>query len=128
MRDITKSVGTTQFFVANLPFPVRPIDHSNKAGVMLELAAAWNNVSSIDSFILLLPLLSSQLLMGLLICSRAGKFYLGVNTERWVLVVVVHPFRCVFATISYLCPCLYQLLLLTFITALFIAVYDALLR
>jgi hypothetical protein len=81
--DITKSVGTTQFFVANLPFPVRPIDHSNKAGVMLELAAAWNNVSSIDSFNSSITAAEFAVIDGTADSALVpGKFYLGVNTER----------------------------------------------
>jgi hypothetical protein len=82
-KDITKSAGSYTFYIGSEPYPQRGLDTTNKAGMYMELAQAWNNASSVDACNMAITPIEYNRIDGTSDSAQLpGKFYIGCNTER----------------------------------------------
>lgn len=82
-KDVSKNAGTYQFFIGSEPYPPRPLDAQNKAGMLMELTQAWSNAHSIDACNMSITRAEYNGVDG---TADTGvipsKFYVGANVER----------------------------------------------
>jgi len=83
--DITNNLGSYQFYIASVPYPMRPLSAlRNKAGIFSELTSCWSGNAN-DMYGARMSILQTEFAATqdtTTTYNTPAKFFVGVNTER----------------------------------------------